>query len=244
MKRAGSQNSRRKTAKTTTRSPRAHAYRLINDVGRFGSYAPGYYADLWIEDVSMANLSIFGDEALELPKPVIFSGNLSILETVDFPVANNSWLVMSQRMLAALKSVGKFRHRAFPVVVTDSRVARDRWYDTTGEFQETMVNRDYRVVQLLERLDIFDFERSKYTRNPRFPGSVGHVDEYVFKPLRGGLPPIFHVKGEPVKVFVSHPARVALEKARVTGVEYVSLNGMKGGKGMVVDVPTRRLKEV
>ncbi len=225
----------------TKRTARARAYRLIHDVGRFESYAPDYRADLWIENVPMAgNLSIFGDEALELPKPVLFSGNLSILKTVDFPVANNSWLVMSRKMLAALAAVGKFRHRAFPVVVADNRVPREQWHDANGKFHDVLVNRDYRVVQLLERLDIFDFERSNYTRDPDFPDSLGDVDQYVFKYPRGALPPIFHVEGEPLRVFISHPARMALKKSAITGVEYVCLDGMKGGKGMVVDVPTPR----
>jgi hypothetical protein len=104
------------------------------------------------------------------------------------------------------------------------------------------VSRDYCVIQLLERLDIFDFERSKYTHDPDFPASIGDVDEYVLNiPRGGGGPPIFHIKGEAVKVFISHAARMALKKAGVTGVGYTSLKGIKGGKGMFVDIPAIRL---
>lgn len=219
--------------------PEEPAFILQRDVGRFERYERGYYADLWIENVPMyMRLTVFHETPVDAPDPVIFRGNLAIVRTVDFPVTDNSWIVMSRKMLDVLKSAGDFRHLEFPVVIVDSRLSPDQWYDESGKPREEAVLHGYVAVQLLERPDIFDYERSKYRPDPDFPFIIGNVDEYVFKISESGLPPIFHIEGEPVKIFISHKARMALKKAGVTGVAYIPLEGIKQGKGLFVDVET------
>lgn len=97
--------------------------------------------------------------------------------------------------------------------------------------------RGFAAVQLRERLDIFDFDKSTFKHDPDFLDFIGDVSEYVFKIPVQGLPSIFHIKGEPVKVFISHAGRIALKDAGIRGVEYISLKGIQGGEGMFVDNP-------
>lgn len=212
-------------------------YVLTHDVSRFEHYEDGYRADLLIDNDPLGGrLAIYQEERVTVPTPVIYRGYPPILRTLDFPVADNSWLVMSQRMLHTLKSAGEFRHLEIPIIVADYSRPRDQWRNESG-FGDDMVLRNFSAIQLLGRLDVFDFERSKYTTDPDFPDTIGDVDEYVFKIPDEGLPPIFHLKGQPVKAFVSQLARTALKKAGITGVAYVALNGMRRGQGLYVDVP-------
>jgi hypothetical protein len=215
------------------------AYRLTRDVERFSYYEPDYYADLWVENVPVEiHHKIFGEKPVDAPRPVLYSGYPPIVEPLDFPVTDNNWTIMSRRMIDALKSAGEFEHVEFPVVVADSRVPRREWFDAKGRLRRQFTNRNFAAIQLTGHLDIFDFERSKYRHNANFPAYIGTVEEFVFKLPEKGLPPLFHVKGEPVKLFVSHKARLALKDAGITGVEYISLKGVRGESGRAVDVPT------
>lgn len=214
------------------------AYLLTHDVARFTRYETDYQADLKIENVPLSDrLDIFGEKPFAAPNPVIYRGYPPIVKAVDFPVTDNSWTVVSRRMLDALKAVGDFPHLEFPVVILDSREPRDRWFNGNGDLRDDLTLKNYAAIQLTEHLDIFDFEKSKYARDEDFPEYVGDVREYVFKIPHDGLPPIFHVKGVFVKLFVSHEARRQLKKAKITGIEYVSLKGFKRG-GSFVDVLT------
>jgi hypothetical protein len=208
------------------------AYRLTHDVGRFERYEPGYYADLWIEGPAAP-----AKEA-SASNPILYRGYPPIVETVDFPVTNNLGTVMSRQMLDALKSAGEFPHTETPVVIVDTRLQRDDWYDARGNLRAGIAIQGYVAVRLNEHLDIFDYDRSKYTHNPNFPDYIGDVDEYVFKPSKEGLPPLFQIKGEAAKLFVSQTARSALKDAKITGIKYISLKGIKRGEGMFVDVAT------
>jgi hypothetical protein len=219
--------------------PREPAYELTHDVARFSSYEVNYYADLLIRDDPLGGgTDIFREDPIEITAPVVYSGYPPVVRTLDFPVTDNSWLVMSSRMLNVLRSVGEFQHLEFEVVVADDRHLSAKWRDVKGRFYEEMIMRGFSAVQLLEHADIFDFERSEYRHDPDFPAFIGNVDRYVFRIPEEGLPPIFHIKGEPVKTFVSHKARMALKKAGITGIEYISLKGIRNGsEGMYVDVP-------
>lgn len=214
------------------------AYVLTHDVERFVHYDTGYEADLLAVDTQLSErLAIFDDKPIDISIPVIYSGYPPVIRTLDFPVTDNGWLVMSAKMLAALKSAGEFRHVEFPVVITDYRHLPEKWRDKSGNFDDAMIIDGYSVIQLLERLDIFDYEKSKYELDKDHPAYLGRVEEYVFQIPQSGLPPIFYIKGEPVKTFISYEARLALKKVETTGVQFVSLKGMQWGEGIYVDVP-------
>lgn len=231
------------------------AYQLMHDVERFIHYETDYRYDLKIENVSREHdLKIFDVAPFITPKPILYSGYFPILETVDFPVAENAWIVVSKKMLDVLKAVGTFSHLEFMTTVADSRITKDKWYSVEGNLREEITVNKFVTLQLTEHLDIFDFDKSKYTlcqnsaidgyryiHDPKeyIEGSFIHdVEEYVFKIPKNGLPPLFHVKGLPITLFVSSQARAALKETGIRGIKYYSLKGIRWGAGMFVDVPT------
>jgi len=57
-----------------------------------------------------------------------------------------------------------------------------------------------------------------------------------------GLPPIFSVSESPATLFISHEARLALKKAKITGVEYELLKGIRYGEiSTEIDTPVTRV---
>lgn len=231
------------------------AYQLIHNVERFIHYETDYGHDLKIENVSREDdLKIFDEVPFNVPKPILYSGYFPILETVDFPVAENAWIVVSKKMLDVLNAVGTFPHLEFMTTVVDSCITKDNWYSFKGNLRDEITVNKFITLQLTEHLDIFNYEKSKYTlchdsseggyryiKNPKeyVEGSFIHdVEEYVFNIPKNGLPPLFHVNGLPTTLFVSSQARMALKEAGITGIKYYSLKGIRWGAGMFVDVPT------
>ncbi len=81
-------------------------------------------------------------------------------------------------MLDVLLSVGSFPHRVIPLVMVDCEVI--------GRGGKRSEKEDHRfvVVQLLEHLDIFDWEKSIYKPHPRLPNRVYSIDTLVLKNLK------------------------------------------------------------
>ena len=152
---------------------------------------------------------------------------------------------MSKRMLEALSAVKPFAYRTYQVEVTDWELNLPR------EF-EVPKNYDYVLVQLTEYTDVFDYEKSVYTKQPfKTPGYdrngreewfVSNVKEFAFRTPKDGFPPIFRIKESPVSLFISGEARQALKEAKISGIEYESLSGLAYGEtrtetDIIVDFP-------
>jgi hypothetical protein len=83
---------------------------------------------------------------------------------------------------------------------------------------------DFVVLQLLERNDYFDFERSQYKKNSRRPEWIDAVEVYVLNEPPGGFPPLFRLNVTPSSLFISAEAREALKESGIRGTAYYSLN--------------------
>jgi hypothetical protein len=204
------------------------AYRLVHDVERFNDYEPGYSYDLKIENIPRdRDLLIFDETPFSVTEPVLYSGHFSILKTLDFPVADNRWIVISKKMLGVLKAVGAFPHLELMTAVANDLITKDQWYGNDGNLRPGAITEDFVTLQLTEHLDIFDYDKSNFTldHDPQEGSYIFDVEKYVFKIPNEGLPPLFHVKGIPITLFISIQARLALEKAGIAGVEYYSLKG-------------------
>jgi hypothetical protein len=215
------------------------AYQIVHDVERFIHYERDYGYDLKIENVSRdLDLAIFDAVPFIIPEPILYSGYFSILKSVDFPVAENYWLVMSKKMLDVLKGEGMYSYEEFNTTVIDSRVSKEHWYDSEGNLRNEIKLESFVTIQLTDHLDIFDYDKSTYTLGHDSAGTpyIDKVTEYVFNIPTTGLPPLFHVKDLPITLFISNQARAALKNAGITGVKYYSLEGMRGGTA--VDIPT------
>jgi hypothetical protein len=191
----------------------APAYRLDHNVDHIDyPRTPGQDADLvegpeWDNAKSM----FWKPEPIQTQTPLVFSDGMDvILQTTDYPYVAPTIPVMSKRMLEALLSVGDFPHQAIPVVIK-SRLSSNLVYD------------NFVAVQLLEHLDVFDWDNSVYEMNSVLPEYIGNVDRLVLKEPSEGLPPIFRIQDYETLLYVSARARAALEQADIKGVEFRNL---------------------
>jgi hypothetical protein len=157
-----------------------------------------------------------------VPENITFTG----LTPTDYPYIDqvNNWPIMSKRMVEAILSVGDVPHQTVPLIFKDEEEVERA--DVFGDIIPTL-NRDYVLFQMLELLDVFDKERSIYTPEPseRWPGVVylKNVLEVVLKEPASGFPPIFRVTGDPIPLYVSAKAKVALEEAGIQGLQFSAI---------------------
>ena len=170
---------------------------------------PGY-ADIQLNLLSDYNL----------PERIEFDAIFDLIGNSDYPVTDVAWNIMSQRMLDILLGIKKFHHRAIPVVMVDCEVIL-REDGTIGRSEKE----DHRfvAVQLLEHLDIFDWEKSVYTNHPTRADRVLSIDELVLKSPEDGFPPLFRLSVYPSILFVSGKARSALHRAKIRGVNFYEI---------------------
>ena len=85
-----------------------------------------------------------------------------------------------------------------------------------------VTEREFYLVNLLEVLDIFDWEQSEYkTRQQRLVTHVKNITKLVFKEPATGLPPVFRVAKLRSRLFISNAAKEALEQAGIKGASFV-----------------------
>jgi hypothetical protein len=188
-----------------------------------------------------------GIEVLNYPIPIIYKGEIAVVEHIDFPYTNNLWLVMSQKMLDVLKSVGDFPHRVIPVEIRQGMKNNQifDWWIVENEVSSEGALTNYVFVQFTQYTNVFDKERSIYKPSDLVPNRIRSVEEYVFRIPQNGLPPIFKIAESPVLTFISADAREALKEAGITGVAYTPLNGYQSPEvsSALVDVPVKIPKD-
>jgi hypothetical protein len=149
-----------------------------------------------------------------LPERIEFDAVFDAIQSSDYPINNVDWNIMSQKMLDILLSIGSFPHRVIPLVMVDCEVI--------GSGGKRSEKEDHRfvAVQLLEHLDVFDWENSVYEHDPTIKDLVDSIDKLVLKQPKDGFPPIFRLSVYPYVLFVSGKARMALEQAGIKGVVF------------------------
>jgi hypothetical protein len=152
-----------------------------------------------------------------LPEHVEFETVGDIIHHTDYPYCKPRWPIMSKRMLDTLLSVREFPHQTIPITMIDCEVVHKPELGRNEKSGEEI--HDFVAVQLLEHLDIFDWERSDYKPDPAMP----RVDRLVLRVPEGGLPPLFRVKKRETYLYVSPEGRAALESAAIQGVDFLNL---------------------
>jgi hypothetical protein len=153
-----------------------------------------------------------------------FQGYESILKETDYPFCDVRWPIMSKRMLKILLSVKEFPHRTwdipfvgFPDNTSDELLEK-------GLSGGVRHDNEFVVVQLLEQLDIFDWENSVYEvwkLDDESPETIDSIRKLAIHVPEDGLPPIFRLKVDPIQLYVSPEGRAALESANIKGVRFV-----------------------
>ncbi len=221
--------------------PNGVAYELNHDLERLADCLI-FGEDVAIQEYDGYNEHLFYEEEhFEHPSLIIYQGYLEAVKHLDYLLTDNSWDVMSKRMYEVLLSVGEFSHQAIPIAVVDWKMPKNDWFDSKRELKEGILT-DYLALHLTEHLNIFDFEKSEYTKE-KDDGYVDRVDEYVFKIPEQGLSPIFKIPEMRTRTFVSMEARKALKEAGIKGLRYIPLDGAVN-REINIDVPVVLSKEV
>lgn len=167
-----------------------------------------------------------GDErwylvAFKLPEKIEFETVGDIIHHTDYPYCKPQWPIMSKRMLDTLLAVREFPHQTIPVTMVDIQMYYD---ESVGDYvaPEERIE-DFVAVQLLEHLDVFDWDNSIYTVNPKRPHKPSHVERLVIKEPEEGLPPLFRIGTVKLRthLYVSPEGRAALEAAGIRGVRFI-----------------------
>jgi hypothetical protein len=143
--------------------------------------------------------------------------------------------VISKRMLYVLRSVGEFPYKAISTRIYDYRF-QDQGDESYGrhDYEGPAIepggefNEDYVGLQLLEHIDVIDYEHSEF--RPRInPDRIPHITNLVLKEPVNGFPPIFRLNRADKRstLYVSPAAKVALEEAGIKGLGFTEYEGTR-----------------
>jgi hypothetical protein len=167
-----------------------------------------------------------GTRVCQVPNPVLFEANFEVTRQSDYPCNDVNWPIMSPRILETLRKVGDFPHRLVPVRLVDRSVPGPKRYLPDGTLRPDVIDDRFAAVQLIEHIDVVDWERSVFERDQIGPGIVFHsFDKLVLREPDGGLPPLFRIPSSKGLLLVSAAARQALESAGIRGVVFDELPG-------------------
>jgi hypothetical protein len=160
------------------------------------------------------NVYCQGKTKINVPTPVPFVGLILYLPVLDYPYNDKDWPMVSPGMLEVLESVGDFKHNVYPTIINDASTD-----DPPG------VNESFLILQTLEFLDAFDFDKSEYVMDTELDGRVDEANKVVLKEPLGGLPPVFRLNVKKSLLFVSAAAKEALEKSgKCGGAEFTPVD--------------------
>jgi hypothetical protein len=170
-------------------------------------------------------------------EPVNFVGVLDRLpHKTDFLRDDDSWCLMSKRMLYVLRSVGKFPHKAISTRIYDYSF-QDQGNDSYGRHDYEgpatepggEFNEDYVCLQLLEHVDGIDYDQTEFRPSVNPAILPPRITNLVLREPIGGFPPVFRLNrsGENVFLFVSTAAKEALEEAGIKGLSFTEYEGTR-----------------
>jgi hypothetical protein len=144
-------------------------------------------------------------------EPICFDASIKLMEYLDFPYSNPTWPIMSRQMLETLKNVGEFRHHIYSTIMKDNTV--NRAYSGIDMDRTGLRMHDFLIVQPLDWLDPYDWEKSDYTieRDIDREGKERVSAIFTELVLKEPLPPFFRLKENATLLCVSAAAKEALQ---------------------------------
>jgi hypothetical protein len=88
-------------------------------------------------------------------------------------------------------------------------------------------NDNFIAVQLLEHLDLLDWENSIVEPSFILPDQIMGVQKLVLKETTYPLPPLFRLSAYPTALLASSQARIALEEAGIKGVVFKEIENFQ-----------------
>lgn len=160
-----------------------------------------------------------------VPEVIDFLADFSITQHSDFPCNDENWPLMSSRMIQIIRGVGDFPHRVIPVRLINRDVPRSKRHRRDGSLRPEVVDDRFAAVQLLQHIDVVDWQQSEFVRSQVNPEKVSHFDKLVLREPPGGLPPLFRVPANVGHLFASVATYEALQAAGTRGVELQPVYG-------------------
>jgi hypothetical protein len=203
------------TTQGVTQPITCKAYELDHDISHL---IGDLEYDAWLVEPSEYEAvldSFWEPRRLELPEYVEFDCDGERLLVSDYPYVKERWPIMSRRVLDALLEVQEFPHQLIPVIMKDIFVP--------PQFEE---NHDFVAVQLLEHLDIFDWENSLYESDLERRDIINRLDRLMLRVPQRGLPPLFRIAAAiplETRLFVSAEGRLALEQVEAKRIRFIDL---------------------
>jgi hypothetical protein len=160
----------------------------------------------------------------DLPNTIKFDAIFDTLKNTDFPITNVRWPIFSNQIWEILKELQSFPHKEIPVVMVDCQVVSDGQGSTKVSGTE---NDNFIAVQLLEHLDLLDWENSIVEPSFILPDQIMGVQKLVLKETTYPLPPLFRLSAYPTALLASSQARMALEQAGIKGVVFKEIENFQ-----------------
>ena len=206
-----------------SRNKTQQAYELDRNLDRFEEFAEGKH-DYDAEVIDPKRYGREIDDYFWDAEPIVeferieMEGTLFMFQGIDYLHTRPKLPIMSRRMLYVLNSVESFPHQVISVSIEDDVSSIYDVNKRSGKYNR----HEYVAVHLLEHLDVFDYERSIY--EPRSDTNIiTDIDKMVFKEPPEGFPPLFKIPERLRDLYVSPQAKLALEEAGITGVDFIDL---------------------
>jgi hypothetical protein len=149
---------------------------------------------------------------VDIPNPIVFDAWFDFIEYLDYPCTFQNWPVMSPQMLETIRSVGDFHHFTYPTQMEDTSML-SCLSSRTGRLKN-----DFLVVQTLEFLDAYDWEKSEYVID-------GEETKFTKMVLKEPIPSLFRLVGNETRLYVSAAAKEALEASNTSrGVNFTPID--------------------
>ncbi len=163
---------------------------------------------------------LMSSRELNLPDKIYFEAFFDTLFDVDYPISNVNWPIMSNKMYKLITGFKPIAHKKIPLIMLDASFSSKTRFDADGQPNPGVANYDYVAIQLLDPIDVFDWDKSIYKQNKMFPDKVSLIQKLVLKEPEGGFPPLFRLKASRASLFVSSEAKQALENSGIRGIIY------------------------
>jgi hypothetical protein len=135
---------------------------------------------------------------VDIPNPIVLGAWFEFIEYLDYPCIFQDWPIMSPQMLETIRSVGDFRHCTYSTLMEDMKSLQD------SNLCTGLRKNDFVIVQTLEFLDAYDWEKSEYKID-------GEETKFTKLVLKEPIPSLFRLVGDETRLYVSAAVKEALE---------------------------------
>lgn len=154
---------------------------------------------------------------IDLPKKIYCQANFNIIPEYDFPIVDVADSVFSEKMFNIFLNIGELNYREVPVTMFDDTYL-DEPFDSKGILKEDVRKiESYKVIQLMEYSNVFDYKNSKYKTSKVFRDMIRNITKLVLREPKNGFPSLFRIKENSSLLFVNSETKNMIEEMGIKG---------------------------